>query len=71
MTKELVALDRTGTWDLVPLPPHVAPITFKWVFKIETKSDGSLRDIKLISLQEVFSRLRDEIMMRHLLQLLI
>ena len=51
MTKELVALDRTGTWDLVPLPSHVAPITFKWVFKIETKSDGSLRDIKLVLLQ--------------------
>jgi hypothetical protein len=35
-------LDRTGTWDLVPLPSHAAPITCKWVFKIKTKFDGSV-----------------------------
>jgi hypothetical protein len=35
-------LDRTSTWDLVPLPSHAAPITCKWVFKIKTKFDGSV-----------------------------
>jgi hypothetical protein len=39
---KLAALDRIGTWDLVPLPLHVVPITSKWVFKIKPKSDGSI-----------------------------
>ncbi|WVZ70805.1 hypothetical protein U9M48_019442 [Paspalum notatum var. saurae] len=42
MCEELAALDRTGTWDIVPLPPKAVPITSKWVFKIKTKSDGSI-----------------------------
>ena len=46
MSEELAALDRTGTWDLVPLPPHAVPITCKWVFKIKTKSDGSIERYK-------------------------
>ena len=46
MSEELAALDRTGTWDLVPLPSHVVPITSKWVFKIKTKSDGSIERYK-------------------------
>jgi len=36
MTEELAALERTCTWDLVPLPSHAVPITCKWVFKIKT-----------------------------------
>jgi hypothetical protein len=46
MTEELAALDRIGTWDLVPLPSHVVSITSKWVFKIKTKSDGSIEKYK-------------------------
>jgi len=46
MTEELAALDRTRTWDPVPLPSHVVPITSKWVFKIKTKSDGSIERYK-------------------------
>jgi hypothetical protein len=46
MKEELDALDRTGTWDLVPLPSHAIPITCKWVFKIKTKSDGSVERYK-------------------------
>jgi len=42
MSEELAALDRQGTWDLVPLPSHAIPITSKWVFKVKTKSDGSI-----------------------------
>jgi hypothetical protein len=29
MAKQLAALDRTGTWDIVPLPSHAVPITCK------------------------------------------
>ena len=46
MIDELAALERTGTWDIVPLPSHVVPITCKWVFKVKTKSDGSIERYK-------------------------
>ena len=42
MAEEIAALERTGTWDLVSPPPGVRPITCKWVYKIKTRSDGSL-----------------------------
>ena len=46
MAEELVALERSGTWDLVSLPFGVRPITCKWVYKIKTPSDGSLERYK-------------------------
>jgi hypothetical protein len=46
MLEELAALERTGTWDIVPLPSNVVPITCKWVFKGKTKSDGSIEPYK-------------------------
>ena len=42
MAEEIAALERTSTWDLVSLPPGVRPITCKWVYKVKTRSDGSL-----------------------------
>ncbi|KAJ9549008.1 hypothetical protein OSB04_021551, partial [Centaurea solstitialis] len=42
MQEELQALDKAQTWDSVPLPPGKRPIGSKWVFKIKTKSDGSI-----------------------------
>jgi hypothetical protein len=46
MAEEIATLERTGTWDLVPCPPHVRPITCKWVYKVKTRSDGSLERYK-------------------------
>ena len=46
MLEELAALERTGTWDLVPLPARAVPITCKWVYKIKTKFDGSVARYK-------------------------
>jgi hypothetical protein len=46
MVEEIAALERTGTWDLVPNPPSTIPITCKWVYKIETRSDGSIERYK-------------------------
>uniref|UniRef100_A0A8R7R8S6 Reverse transcriptase Ty1/copia-type domain-containing protein n=1 Tax=Triticum urartu TaxID=4572 RepID=A0A8R7R8S6_TRIUA len=46
MSDELAALECTGTWDLVPLPPGSIPITCKWVYKVKTKSDGSVERYK-------------------------
>jgi hypothetical protein len=46
MPEEIAALERTDTWDLVPCPPRVRPITCKWVYKVKTHSDGSLERYK-------------------------
>ena len=46
MAEEIAALERTGTWDLVSLPPGVHPITCKWVYEIKTRSYGSLERYK-------------------------
>ncbi|KAK1643491.1 hypothetical protein QYE76_061296 [Lolium multiflorum] len=46
MAEEIAALERTATWDLVSPPPGVRPITRKWVYKIKTRSDGSLERYK-------------------------
>ena len=46
MSAELQALHRTGTWEIVPLPSHVVPITCKWVYKLKTKADGSIERYK-------------------------
>jgi hypothetical protein len=46
MAEEVAALERTGTWDLVPCPPRVCLITCKWVYKVKTHSDGSLEQYK-------------------------
>ena len=46
MSEELAALERIGTWDIVPLSPHTVPITCKWVFKVKTKYDGSIERYK-------------------------
>jgi hypothetical protein len=46
MAEEIAALERTGTWYLVPCPPRVCPITCKWVYKVKTRSEGSLEYYK-------------------------
>jgi hypothetical protein len=46
MDEEIATLERTGSWDLVPMPPQVTPISCKWVYKIKTRSDGSLERYK-------------------------
>ena len=46
MTEELDALSRTRTWDLVDLPLDKSVVGCKWVFKIKTRSDGSIERYK-------------------------
>ena len=48
MAEEIASLERTGTWDLVPLPSHVTPITCKWVYKIKTALMAPLSAIRLV-----------------------
>ena len=42
MKEELDALHKTGTWDLVDLPSRKTAIGCKWVYKIKTRSDGTV-----------------------------
>jgi hypothetical protein len=46
MAEEIAALEQTDTWDLVPCPPCIRPITCKWVYKVKTRSDSSLECYK-------------------------
>ncbi|KAL5566487.1 hypothetical protein UlMin_029651 [Ulmus minor] len=46
MNEELSALQKTNTWDLVPLPSGKSTIGSRWVYKIKIKSDGSVERYK-------------------------
>ena len=46
MQEELEALHKTHTWDIVDLPPDKSVIACKWVYKIKTRSDGSIERYK-------------------------
>ncbi|GKU98443.1 hypothetical protein SLEP1_g11451 [Rubroshorea leprosula] len=46
MQDELQALENTRTWDLVDLPTEKSLIGCKWVYKIKTRSDGSVERYK-------------------------
>ena len=42
MADELSALQRMHTWDLMPLPSGITPVSCRWVYKIKTRADGSV-----------------------------
>jgi hypothetical protein len=46
MAEEIAALEQIDIWDLVPCPSRVRPITCKWVYKVKTRSNGSLKCYK-------------------------
>ena len=46
MKEELDALLKTDTWDLVDLPAGKSAIGCKWVYKIKTRSDGTIDGYK-------------------------
>ena len=46
MKKELDALSKNHTWDLVTLPPGKSVVGCKWIYKIKTRSDGSIERYK-------------------------
>lgn len=48
MEEEILALKQNQTWDLVPKPGDVKPITCKWVYKLKIRPDGTRsRDTRL------------------------
>ena len=46
MKEELDALSKNHTWVLVTLPPGKSVVGCKWIYKIKTRSDGSIERYK-------------------------
>ena len=46
LKEELDALSKNHTWDLVALPPRKSVVGCKWIYKIKTRSDGSIECYK-------------------------
>ena len=46
MKEELDALSKNHTWDLVTLPPGKSVVGCKWIYKIKTRFDGSIKHYK-------------------------
>ena len=44
--KELDALTKNHTWDLITLPPRQSVVGCKWISKIKTRFDGSIERYK-------------------------
>ena len=48
MKEELDALSKNHTWDLVTLPPGKFVVGCKWIYKIKTRSNGSIERYKVL-----------------------
>ena len=46
MKEEFDSLTKNNTWDLVTLPPEQFMVGCKWIYKIKTRSDGSIERYK-------------------------
>ncbi|XP_058071224.1 uncharacterized mitochondrial protein AtMg00820-like [Magnolia sinica] len=46
MKEEIKALNQNQTWELVPKPKDVKLISCKWVYKVKTRPDGSIKRYK-------------------------
>ena len=56
MKEEIDALQQNQTWDLVPKPRDVKPISCKWVYKIKRRPDGSIERYKARLVARGFSQ---------------
>ncbi|KAL0367866.1 UNVERIFIED_CONTAM: Retrovirus-related Pol polyprotein from transposon TNT 1-94 [Sesamum radiatum] len=56
MEEELAALERNQTWELMPKPNNVKPISCKWVYKIKHHTDGSIERHKARLVARGFSQ---------------
>ena len=53
---QLSALHKICTWDLVPLSLGKRVVSYHWVYKIKTNSDGSIEQFKARLVAKVYSQ---------------
>ncbi|KAK9185737.1 hypothetical protein WN943_026096 [Citrus x changshan-huyou] len=56
MKDEIIALEQNQTWELVPKPKDVKPISCRWVYKIKHCPDGSIERYKARLVARGFSQ---------------
>jgi hypothetical protein len=56
MNDEMNALIKNQTWDLVPKPKEVKPITCKWIYKVKCKANGGVDRYKARLVARGFSQ---------------
>ena len=56
MKEEFDALTKNHTWDLVTLPPGQSVVGCKWIYKIKTRSDGSIECYKALLVAKSFTQ---------------
>ncbi|XP_019104308.1 uncharacterized mitochondrial protein AtMg00820-like [Beta vulgaris subsp. vulgaris] len=54
--EEIQALHQNETWELVPKPREVQPISCKWVDKVKTRPDGTIGRYKARLVARGFSQ---------------
>ncbi|KAG8488484.1 hypothetical protein CXB51_016201 [Gossypium anomalum] len=56
MEEEITALRHKQTWELVPKPKDVEPVSCKWIYKLKRHTDGSIERHKARSVARGFSQ---------------
>ena len=56
MKEELDVLSKNYTWDLVTLTPKKSVVGCKWIYKIKTRSDGSIEHYKTFLVAKGFTQ---------------
>ncbi|CAL5324316.1 unnamed protein product [Camellia sinensis] len=56
MEEEITAFKQNQTWELMPKPRDVEPISCKWVYKIKRRTDGSIERHKARLVARGFSQ---------------
>ncbi|CAL1391452.1 unnamed protein product [Linum trigynum] len=56
MKEEIRALIENETWEIVPKPMNAQPISCKWIYKVKTRPDGSVKRYKARLVARGFSQ---------------
>jgi hypothetical protein len=56
MEEEFATLERNQTWELVPKPRDVKPISCKWVYKLKHHIDGLIERYEACLVAQGFSQ---------------
>jgi len=46
MQVEITALETTGTWKIIDLPPNAKPIGYRWIYKVKHHAYGTIERYK-------------------------